>query len=55
MNQPATVNTTLGNLIAALTDEAAQYVTDENEVYQIVSFMLGYLLNNSRVNSRRCH
>ena len=45
MNRTQTVETTLGNLIAALTEEARAYVRDEKEVYRVVAFMLTNLLN----------
>jgi hypothetical protein len=55
MNTGETTETTLGSLIAALTQETSQFVRDEKEVYQVVAFMLAHLLNNSRANSRRQH
>lgn len=40
------VETTLGDLIAALTEETTPYVADEKEAYKLVAFMLSHLLNN---------
>ena len=45
MNRTHTVESTLGNLIVALTEEARAYVHDEKEAYQIVAFLLTNLLN----------
>ena len=45
MNRTQTVESTLGNLIVALTEEARAYVHDEKEAYQIVAFLLTNLLN----------
>lgn len=45
MNRTRTVETTLGNLIAALTEEASAYVRDEKEAYRGVAFLLTNLLN----------
>lgn len=46
MNRSRTVETTLGSLIAALTEEARACVRDEKEDYQVVAFMLANLLNS---------
>jgi hypothetical protein len=53
MNTRETTETTLGSLIAALTDETSQFVRDEKEIYQVVAFMLAHLLNHSDTASRR--
>jgi len=39
-------DTTLGDLIVALTDEAGQYADDEPEKYQMVAVMLTGILSN---------
>ena len=52
MNTGETTETTLGSLIAVLTEETSQYVRDEKEVYQVVAFMLAHLLNHSDTASR---
>lgn len=49
MNRTQTVETTLSNLIAALTEEARAHVRDEKEAYRIVAFMLTNLLNTRAV------
>ena len=41
------VQTTVGDLIVALTEEASQYVRDENECCKVVAFMVTRLLTNS--------
>jgi hypothetical protein len=45
--------TTLGDLIVALTEETSQYVHDEKEVCKVVAFRLTHLLNPSIAASRR--
>jgi hypothetical protein len=45
MNRTQTVETTLGNLIVALTEEARAHVRDEKEAYRVVAFLLTNLLN----------
>jgi hypothetical protein len=46
---------TLGELIVALTDEAGQIVRDEREVYRVVAYIVTDLLNKSRLVSRTEH
>jgi hypothetical protein len=40
-------DTTLGDLIVALTDEAGRYVGDDREKYRVVAVMLSGVLKNS--------
>lgn len=47
------VETTLGDLIVALTEETSQFVHDEKEVNNVVAFRLTHLLNPSGAASRR--
>lgn len=50
--------TTLGDLIVALTEEASHYIHDEKEVNKVVAFMLTHLLNPAGAASRTrtyCH
>jgi len=44
---------TLGDLIVALTDETACFVQDEEEVYEVVAYMVSDLLNDSRLLPQR--
>ena len=44
--------TTLGDLIVALTEEATPFVRDEKEAYKVVAFALTHLLYNSGANSK---
>jgi hypothetical protein len=53
MKTVRTAETTLGNLIVALTDEASEYLSDEQEVYNAVAFMLVHLLRSSRGSFER--
>ena len=52
MEMEETLETTLGDLIAALTEETTPFVRDEKEAYKIVAFMLMHLLCNSEANSK---
>ena len=51
----ATVETTLGDLIVALTEETTRLVGDEKEAYKLVAIMLVDLLNNSEPVSKSWH
>lgn len=46
------IETTLGDLIVALTDETAPYVRNKNDVFKVVAFTLAHLLSDSGVGSR---
>ena len=48
MDREEIVETTLGDLIVALTEEAAHYVRDEKEAYHMVALALPHLLYNSK-------
>jgi len=50
-----TENSTLGELIAALTDETSHFVHDEKEVYRVVAYMVTDLLNKQRYDSKVTH
>ena len=50
-----TENSTLGELIAALTDETSHFVRDEKEVYRVVAYMVTDLLNKQRYDSKVTH
>ncbi len=52
MEREGTVETTLGDLIAALTEEAIPFVHNEKKAYNVVAFMLMQLLYNAGANSR---
>ena len=52
MAREGTLETTLGDLIVALTDEATPFVRDEKEAYKVVAFAITHLLYNSGANSR---
>ena len=53
MESHDTVETTLGELIAALTEETAEVIRDEREADKIVAFIVTHLLNTSAPASRR--
>jgi hypothetical protein len=44
----ATLETTLGDLIVALTEETDRQVRDEKMTYQLVAYILADLMKNSR-------
>ncbi len=52
MEREETMETTIGDLVVALTEETSQYVRDEKEVNKVVAFMLTHLLNPSAPASR---
>lgn len=52
MERQETIETTLGDLIVALTEEAMPFVHDERETNRVVAFALTYLLYNSSATSR---
>ncbi len=53
MERERIIETTLGDLIAALTDETAPYVHDEKDAYKVVAFALTRLLKDSSAGSKR--
>ena len=55
MEREEITETTLGDLIVALTEETSQYVHDEKEVNKVVAFRLTHLLNPSGRISRVWH
>ncbi len=53
MEREEIMETTIGDLVVALTEETSQYVQDEKEACKVVAFMLTHLLNPSAPASRR--
>jgi hypothetical protein len=53
MEREETFETTIGDLVEALTEETSQYVHDEKEACKVVAFMLTHLLNPSGAPSIR--
>jgi len=49
------LETTLGDLIVALTDETVRFVHDEKEAYKVVAHVLAELLCQSGQISKRWH
>ncbi len=47
MEREEIIQTTLGDLIVALTEETARFFPDEEDSYKIVAYILSDLLNNS--------
>ena len=52
MDNEETLETTLGDLIVALTEETTAFVRDEEEVCKVVAFALTHLLRNARAIQR---
>ncbi len=52
MDREEIIQTTLGDLIVALTEETMRFVRDKKEAYNLVAFMLVNLLSNSGATSR---
>lgn len=52
MERTETLETTLGDLIVALTEEAAKLIPDEKEVCKVVAFAVMHLLYNAGMRTR---
>lgn len=50
MDRTEVIETTLGELIAELTEEAMRFFDDEQEVHNVVAFALAHLMRNRRSN-----
>ena len=48
----ATLQTTLGDLIVALTEETHRQVRDDKVTYELVAYMVADLVTNSRRDRR---
>ena len=53
MEREEALETTLGDLIVALTDETAQSIRNDQEIYKVVAFALADLLNRGTATTRR--
>jgi hypothetical protein len=53
MTRQSKLETTLGDLVVALTEETERYVRDEKMTYEVVAFILANFLNGSRGHSQR--
>ena len=53
MEREEALETTLGDLIVALTDETAQAIRNDQEIYKVVAFALADLLNRGGATTRR--
>jgi hypothetical protein len=52
MDREENFETTIGDLVVALTEETSHYVRDEKEANKVVAFMLTHLLNKASAASR---
>lgn len=55
MRRGEKLDTTLGDLVAALTEETVQLVPDEKLAHTFVAYMLADVLNNWRTISNTWH
>ena len=55
MNSNVRVETTLGDLIVALTEEAARCVPDEKTACRVVAFILSDILSHTAPPTMRWH
>lgn len=55
MAMSETLDTTLGDLILVLTEEAKRFVKDEEEMYKLVALILEHLLANVNTISHTSH
>ena len=55
MPSPRRVDTTLGDLIVALTDATVPYAQDENEASILVAYLLSDLLEKSQGSTETWH
>lgn len=54
MERRETIETTLGDLVVALTEEASPFVRNEQEAYHVAAFALTHLLYNSGTTPKVC-
>ena len=54
MEREEVLETTLGDLIVALTEEASPFIHDEKDAYKVVAFMLTHLLINPDATFESC-
>ena len=54
MKQSERWQTTLGELIAALTDEVSELVVDEKNTYAVVAFILADLFKDAKPPALQC-
>jgi hypothetical protein len=55
MTRQAKLETTLGDLVVALTEETERYVPDEKMTYEVVAYILANFLNGSHRHSNQLH
>jgi hypothetical protein len=55
MRREANLETTLGDLVTALTEEMVELVPDEKLAHTLVAYMLADVLNNWRTISNTWH
>jgi hypothetical protein len=55
MARESKLETTLGDLVVALTEETGRYVRDEKMTYEVVAYILANFLNGSNGHSNQRH
>jgi hypothetical protein len=55
MTRESKIETTLGDLVVALTEETGRHVRDEKTTYEVVAYILANFVNGSNRYSSREH
>ncbi len=55
MTRESKIETTLGDLVVALTEETGRQVRDEKMTYEVVAYILANFLNGSNRRSNQPH
>ena len=55
MTRESKIETTLGDLVVALTEETGRHVRDEKMTYEVVAYILANFLNGSNRRSNQPH
>jgi hypothetical protein len=55
MARESKIETTLGDLVVALTEETGRHVRDEKMTYEVVAYILANFLNGSNRRSNQPH
>jgi hypothetical protein len=55
MTRQSKLETTLGDLVVALTEETERYVPDEKMTYEVVAYILANFFNGSHSHSNQWH
>jgi hypothetical protein len=53
MTRESKLETTLGDLVVALTEETERHVHDEKTTYEVVAYILANFVNSNRQSNRQ--